>query len=105
MTINRESLSRGDLIDFPCSPDWISHYARLGLTPDYPPEYYATDTSRLRQRIEELEEEVRNLRAELEGRKVIHRYVHITGDNSHSRQRGKGFKRLVKLATIAVAKG
>ena len=29
-----------DLIDFPCSPTWVRHYANQGLTTDYPPEFY-----------------------------------------------------------------
>lgn len=31
---------RGDLIDFPCSPEWVGFYAERGLTRDYPPEFY-----------------------------------------------------------------
>lgn len=30
----------GDLIDYPCSPDWASYYASRGLTKDFPPEFY-----------------------------------------------------------------
>ena len=32
--------SRGDAIDFPCSTGYIAYYASLGLTPDFPPEFY-----------------------------------------------------------------
>ncbi len=33
----------GDLIDFPCSPAFVRHFANLGLTKDFPPEYYRTN--------------------------------------------------------------
>ena len=29
-----------DLIDFPCSPDFVRHFAYQGLTKDYPSEFY-----------------------------------------------------------------
>ena len=29
-----------DLIDFPCSPNWVSHFANQGLTRDYPRSFY-----------------------------------------------------------------
>ena len=31
---------RENLIDFPCSPIWVKHYAERGLIPDYPPDFY-----------------------------------------------------------------
>lgn len=34
------NLNGADLIDYPCAPDWVHHYARLGMTRDYPPEFY-----------------------------------------------------------------
>jgi hypothetical protein len=52
-----------DLIDFPCSPLWVSHYASKGMTRDYPREYY--EDHELRERINGLEEEVKSLRREL----------------------------------------
>lgn len=37
----QRAISHGaDLIDFPCSPLWVGHYASLGLTKDFPPEFY-----------------------------------------------------------------
>lgn len=37
----QRALDQGaDLIDFPCSPTWVAHYAELGITRDYPPEFY-----------------------------------------------------------------
>lgn len=37
----QRALEQGaDLIDFPCSPTWVRHYAELGITRDYPPEFY-----------------------------------------------------------------
>ena len=32
--------SREDAIDFPCSEGYATHYASLGLTRDFPPEFY-----------------------------------------------------------------
>ena len=32
--------SRESTIDFACSSGYASHYASLGLTPDFPPEFY-----------------------------------------------------------------
>ncbi len=49
-----------DLIDFPCSEDWISYYAQKGMTPDFPPSYYI---GRLERRVAELEAEVERVRA------------------------------------------
>ena len=34
-----------DAIDFPCSPAWVTHYAKRGLTPDYPDDYYRSSIS------------------------------------------------------------
>jgi hypothetical protein len=44
-----------DLIDFPCSPDWVRHYASRGMTRDYPPEYYRIPDTMTVERIRELE--------------------------------------------------
>ena len=48
-----------DLIDFPCSPLWVSHYASRGMTQDYPPEYYEDEETY--RRIARLEQEVERL--------------------------------------------
>jgi len=29
-----------EAIDYPCSPVWVRHYASIGRTADYPPEWY-----------------------------------------------------------------
>jgi len=33
-------MNRENEIDFPCAPNWVSYYASLGMTPDYPHGYY-----------------------------------------------------------------
>lgn len=48
-----------DMIDFPCSDDWLEHYNRIGLTPRKPIEdkkYHY-----LMQRIEKLEKNIETL--------------------------------------------
>jgi len=45
-----------DAIDFPCAPCWVTHYAKQGLTTDYPPEYYFGESMAvLERRIDALE--------------------------------------------------
>ena len=39
-TVQRAIARGADLIDFPVSALWASHYASLGLTKDFPPEFY-----------------------------------------------------------------
>jgi len=33
-------MQHDDLIDFPCSPTYASYFAHIGITQDYPREYY-----------------------------------------------------------------
>jgi len=48
-----------ELIDFPCSEAWTSHYIRQGITQDYPPDYYLGE---LQAKVRDLEDEVALLR-------------------------------------------
>jgi hypothetical protein len=50
-----------DLIDFPCSPDWVTHYAREGITADYPREYYEKTMTLPVEQIRELDEQLKRL--------------------------------------------
>jgi len=34
-----------DMIDFPCSPTFVAGLAEMGMTQDYPPEFYARERS------------------------------------------------------------
>jgi hypothetical protein len=71
MPVNKWAPLPGEeLIDFPCSPDWVRHYAGLGMTRDYPAEYYQKPDTMTVERIRELEARI----AELEG-KVVIKYV------------------------------
>ena len=50
-----------DLIDFPCSPDWVTQYARMGMTPDYPREYYEKPSTLPVEQIRELDAQLKRL--------------------------------------------
>lgn len=56
-----------NMIDFPCAPCWVRHYAERGLTPDYPSDYYEPSRADLLERIEQLE-------AGLKAKKVTIKY-------------------------------
>ena len=53
--------NQSDLVDFPCSPDWYSHYARRGMTPDYPPDFYRQPASLPLEQIRQLDEQIKRL--------------------------------------------
>jgi len=62
-----------DAIDFPCSPDWVRHYAGLGLTRDYPQEYYwGMRIAELREQVEAQARQIEELAAEIEAMKARH---------------------------------
>ncbi|MQY55712.1 MAG: hypothetical protein GH152_00565 [Dehalococcoidia bacterium] len=60
-----------DGVDFPCSPPFVRHYADLGLTQNYPPEFYWPNISALEEKIQELENEI----DELKGRRILYKYI------------------------------
>jgi len=62
-----------DAIDFPCSPDWVGHYASLGLTRDYPTgHYYELWLAELRSQVESLGKRIESLAAEIQALKERH---------------------------------
>lgn len=56
---------REDLVDFPCAPSWIEHYAEQGMTPGYPPEFYQKPSTQIIVDVsEELEKDITFLKGQ-----------------------------------------